>query len=578
MHDPAGRHTLVYNGEVYNFREIRRDLQARGEEFITDGDTEVVLRACVRWGVDALSHFNGMFALAYYDRHARSGFVARDRFGVKPLLYAAPAGRLCFASELGGLEPLGAWDRQIDRRALTQLLLFGYIAHPRTIHRGVRRLGPGEVLTFDARGAAEPRSWYSLGAARDRVATTPTHDAQDYGESSAAVRRAIARSVDLRKVSDVPIGAFLSGGLDSSIIVAHLSALIGRPIQTFCVGHAEHATYDETRYARLVAGHFSTDHHELKLSRDETLAAVPLVLNHLSEPVGDSSIIPTWLVSRFAAERVTVALSGDAGDELFAGYWRYTAHDAFAAYQRVPRFLRRGLLEPLLRCGGSAKSSRFANKLRQFRKLLRATGGDAFERHLAWSRILPPESAGGLVDPDEAAACVEEVLDTARRLSAPWAGDDELNRLLAFDIQYGLPSDMLQKVDLASMAHSLEVRTPFLDPGLVELAMSLPASFKMNRGRKKIILGDSHRGLLPDAILERPKMGFEVPVGEFLRSDLESMFRDVVTPAALGALGGVDPAAVEGLFEAHRARRGEFADVLFTVLSLCWWQGRQRPA
>ncbi len=572
MHDPSGRGTLVYNGEVYNFRDIRRDLQAEGEVFATGGDTEVVLRACMRWGVEALSRFNGMFALAYYDRQARSGFLARDRFGVKPLFYAATPHGLCFASELGGLLPLGAWDRTIDQRALTQLLLFGYIAHPRTIHRGARRLGPGEVLEFRPGAVAAPRRWYALPGPAREPAVHDEHDGALYAAAAGEVRRSLARSVDLRKVSDVPIGAFLSGGLDSSVIVAHLSAVIGRPVQTFCVGHAGHATYDETRFARLVARHFGTEHHELVLTRADTLAAVPRVLDHLAEPVGDSSIIPTWLVSRFAAERVTVALSGDAGDELFAGYWRYTAHDALAAYRRIPRILRRGLIEPALRRGGSAKSSRLANKLRQFRKLLRAEEGDAFQRHLAWSRILPDEAASGLVDPAEAAGCVEEVLDTARRLTQPWSGDDELNRLLAFDTQYGLPSDMLQKVDLASMAHSLEVRTPFLDPALVELAGSLPASYKMNRGRKKIILGDAHRGVVPDAVLDRPKMGFEVPVGELLRGDLAGLFREVATPAVLGELGGLDPAAVNRLFEHHCARRGEYADALFTILSLAWWR------
>lgn len=571
-HQPMQRHEdryhLVFNGEIYNFRQLRQELTDAGENFTTNGDTEVVLAACVHWGTDALRRFNGMWALAFYDTSTRTGFLSRDRFGIKPLLYGASDRTLRFASELGAFSALGDFDRTVDADAVVQLLQFGYIAHPATIYQNARRLAPGEFLTFTSAGTAAPLAYYSL------PGTAGEEQPLDYADACAQVRQQLSDAVVARRVSDVPIGAFLSGGLDSSIIVSHFSAVASRPIATFSVGYADQKTYDETRYARLVAQRFGTDHHELILTERDVLDSIPPLLDHLTEPVGDSSIIPTALLSKFAARFVTVALSGDGGDELFGGYWRYLGHDSLAAYQRIPSLIRRLIIEPVTAMIGASKSSALGNRARQFRKLLRERGGNAFARHVAWSRILSPEAESIFLDPAQSSDCDLRTISIARELARTADRDDPLNGILAFDLQHQLPADMLHKVDQASMMHSLEVRVPFLDPALVESVSAMPSRFKIDRGRRKGLLIDSYRSRLPDAILDRPKQGFEVPIGEYFRGPLSKMFRDIVTRDVVESFGLLSFPAIERVFEEHRRREGEHADVLFALLSLCWWRRR----
>ena len=570
MHDSSGRFHLAFNGEIYNYRTLRQELAEVGHHFASDGDTEVVLAACARWGTEALLRFNGMWALAFYDSETRAGFLSRDRFGIKPLFFRAHNGGLSFASELQAIIALAEGGLGLDSDAVVQHLQFGYIAHPSTIYREVRRLSPGHYLKFDASGTRSPVKYF------DPVSDRRTRAIGDYRDTLVTLRRRLADAVVYRRVSDVPIGAFLSGGLDSSIIVRHLSEAVGRPIQTFAVGYAGQRAYDETKYARLVASRFGTDHHEFVLTEQQVLNAIPLVLDHLGEPVGDSSIIPTSLVSGFARQFVTVALSGDGGDELFGGYWRYLGHRSVELYNRVPAVIRLLLLEPLLRTFGSAKSSLLANRMRQFRKLLRSREPGHLARHVAWSRILAPEAEGLFGDHAQAAGCDRHTLELARALTAGLDDPDWLNGILAFDLQYQLPADMLHKVDLAGMMHSLEVRVPFLDPAVVSLALASPADFKIYRGLRKRVLTDAYRGRLPDAVLDRPKQGFEVPIGEFLRGPLREMFHDTVTRRVVESFGLLSYDAVTRLYAEHRDRRAEHADVLFAILSLCWWYDRNQ--
>lgn len=565
LHRSEGRYTLVYNAEVYNFRDLRCELIAAGESFVTAGDTEVVLAACARWGVEAFPRFNGMWALAFYDSKEQRGFLCRDRFGVKPLVYVADTRMLAFASEVRALTQLGDWDQTIDPDSVVEHLTFGYIADPATIYRNARRLPPGHYLTFDRRGASAPRRYYEFPA-------PPPLAEQECDEARRRVRAELGESVVRRKVSDVPIGAFLSGGLDSSIVVAHLSAAIGRPIKTFSVGFAGQARYDETSFARLVARRFGTEHHELVLTERDVIDAIPDLLDHLGEPFGDSSIIPTSLLSKFAREHVTVALSGDAGDELLGGYWRYLGHETLDTYQRIPWLLRKGLVEPTMALLGVSRSSPFGNRIRQFKKLLRANDADPLSRHLAWSRILAPENESLFTDQGPVAACVERAVWAAKRATDPFGSTDWLNRVLASDMQRQLPADMLQKVDLASMMHSLEVRTPFLDPSVVELALSMPGDFKVRRGMRKRVLIDAYRGYLPDAVLDRSKQGFEVPIGEFFRGPLRKMLGDLVTRDAIESIGGLSYPGVERVVNEHYSQQADHADLLWALFGLCWWK------
>ncbi len=564
------RFHLVYNGELYNYRELRRELTTADDTFATDGDTEVVLAACARWGVDALRRLDGMWALAFYDARERRGFVARDPVGIKPMLYAADNDELVFASELRALSCLGEWDRTIDPRAVAGHLTFGYIVHPLTIHVGARRLAPGHVLVFDAKGASEPMRFKELPGGSKKDAPC------DYTHSYASLRRRIADAVARQRVADVPIGAFLSGGLDSSIVAYHLAEATPKPIRTFAVGFADQRTYDERHFARLVADRIGSRHEEVVLTQRVVLDAIPGILDHLGEPVGDSSIIPTSLVSRVARRFVTVALSGDGGDELFGGYWRYLAHATLKSYQRIPSLVRTLLIEPLLRTMSSSRSSSIGNRVRQWRKLLRGSDLDALARHLAWSRILAPEAESLFLDRTIVAECLRETSQQAERMTDGSNHNDPLNRIMAFDLRHQLPGDMLHKVDLASMMHSLEVRVPLLDHAVIEAAASIPSNWKIDRGLRKRILVDAYRGVLPDAVLDRPKQGFEVPVGEFLRGPMREMFHDVVTRTAVASFGLISYPAVETLFTDHFHRRADHADLLWALLSLCWWHGIQR--
>jgi len=562
-----GRYVLVFNGEVYNFPQLRRELAQFGERFDSRCDTEVVLAACMRWGPDALKRFNGMWALAFLDTQTGSGFLARDRFGIKPLLYTPGAGRCCFASEMRTLRAFVDGSAKIDDEALLHYLRLGYIAHPQTIYADVRRLPPGCWLPFSRDGIGEAKRYYEVpppGAA---------DEAGDYVAVCARTRDLIFRATADRRLADVPVGAFLSGGLDSSIVVAHLASCSTSPVKTFSIGYAEHGVYDETRYARLVADRFGTDHHEIKLTYDDVLAVLLPMIDHLGEPFADSSILPTALVSEFARRNVTVALSGDGGDELFGGYWRYLAHDAMNTYARLPGWLRAGLIEPILARAPSSKATAWRNRLRQFRKLLRAPVNDAWQRHLAWSEILSPE-ARSILSPTarQMLAANDPVLD---RSTGP-ADGDAINRILAFDLHYGLPGDMLHKVDLASMYHSLEVRVPLLDVGVVDAVAPLPSRFKVHRGRGKRLLIDAHRSMLPEAILHRPKQGFEVPIGEFLRGPLRGLFRDTVTRRTVEPFGLIDFDAVQRIYAEHCDQRGEHADLLYALMVLCRWAEQTR--
>ncbi len=562
----ANRFHLVYNGELYNYREIRNQLTAVGESFVTDGDTEVILAACAKWGCDALRRFDGMWAIAFYDSDEHHGFLARDPFGIKPLFYFADSSHLAFASELKALERLGEWDRAFNPQAVAQHLMFGYIAHPSTIYRHAHRLPPGHYLPFGPSEAGEIREFHVAPRASDAVGS------RDYSESCSLIRRRIADAVAKQRVSDVPIGAFLSGGLDSSIVTCHLAEATPNPVRTFAVGYADQPAYDERRYARMVADRFSTRHEEVELTQREVLDAIPRILEHLGEPVGDSSIIPTSLISQVARRYVTVALSGDGGDELFGGYWRYLAHASLSTYQRIPAILRSSFIEPTMSLLASSRSSRLGNRIRQFRKLFRAQSDDMLARHVAWSRILAPHSETLFLDPRIPADCEHQTVHVARRLAAHGPPNDPLNGVFAFDLAHQLPADMLQKVDLASMMHSLEVRVPLLDRQVVEAAAALPSSFKIDRGMRKRILVDTYRGRLPDEVLDRPKQGFEVPIGEFFRGSLRELFHDVVTRDVIGSFGMLSVDAIAHFWEEHNQKRADHSDLLWALLSLCWWR------
>ncbi len=558
-----GRWAIVYNGELYNYRVLGPRL---GLDLRTACDTEVVLQACATRGPNVLGELDGMWAMGFVDSAERWGHLSRDPMGIKPLYYADVDGRLIFASEMRALRCIRDVPFEIDREALRLYLLLGFIPHPWTIYRGVRKLPPGHRLDFDAAGPREPVRFHRLSP----ISTKPT----GYEEACRQVRTTIEQAVVRQRIADVPLGAFLSGGLDSAVVVASL-ARTGERIRTFSIGYTDHPRYDETRYARLIADRFGTEHRAFQLTFADVLAAVEPMLNHMGEPFADSSLLPTSLVSRYTREHVTVALSGDGGDELFGGYWRYLGHQYLDRYRRLPGMFRRGLIEPLLRLTPDARSTPLLDRLRQARKLLRGDGLEPMDRHIAWAMTMEDAWADRLGGGEAMASARAAIRDLYAKAPGDWRDGSEpadaLDRILLADLAIGLPADMLHKVDLASMQHSLEVRVPLLSTDVADLAASLPMEYRIRGKVTKRILRDAFRDVLPEPILNRRKMGFEVPVGEFLRNELRPMFLDVVTPAALCDLG-LDPATATDLFARHANRRGEHTEILWALLVLCWWK------
>lgn len=565
--DPSGRFHLAYNGEVYNFADLRRSLEGR-YPFRTQCDTEALHAALIHEGTAALGRLNGIFAFAFVDAAEHRALLARDPFGVKPLYYAFDDDRLVFASEMGAILPLldDPSGLDIDREALHLFLSLGFIPHPLTVYRGVRKLGPGCLLALDPGGGPNVSRYHRL---------APAAPPADYGDASRELRGRIGAAVAAQRIADVPLGAFLSGGLDSSVVVAELARSVTGPLKTFSIGYADQPQYDETRYARLVAERFDTEHHEFKLTARDVLEEIPALLDHLAEPFADASLIPTSLVSRHTRGHVTVALSGDGGDELFAGYWRYLGHRYIERYRRIPSILRRGLVEPLLRAAPSAKSSPLLNRIRQARKLLRGDFEDPFDRHAAWSRLAEAEVIDSLVPGPAGVSLAEMLLAAVRDLAPDHRAIDPLTPILLADLAFSLPADMLFKVDAASMRHALEVRVPLLDTSVVELAAGLPIEWKMGGGAQKRILRDAYRDVLPVEVLERGKMGFEVPIGEFLRGPLRDAWQEAVRDDVLQDLG-LRPDTARAIWSDHQARRHERADILYALFVLCRWEQNRR--
>lgn len=588
MTDDSGHRAISYNGELYNYRELGRTLKTQPR---TASDTEVVLRACLERGKDAVHSFMGMWALAFVDGSAREGHLSRDPLGIKPLYYIHDDGRLIFASELGAIRRVAGLQLEVDPQAIAIYLHLGFIPHPYTIYRRVRKLPPGHRLCFDASGPREPERYHVVrdaGCVHDVVG--PLRETT-YRQATELVHMLVSTAVDMQRVADVPLGAFLSGGLDSSIVTACLARVSGHRIKTFSIGYADQPRYDESSYARLVARHLETDHHEFPLTFRDVLSAIEPVLSHLGEPFGDSSLIPTALVSHYTREHVTVALSGDGGDELFGGYWRYQGHRYLKRFLQMPAPLR-GLIGRMINALPSGRTTHRLNKLRQIRKLLKAAEApDEMSRHLRWAEIVSLDTAASLLGSAQALEARERILKMYRdapgqlrqglgvppghsELMLPLGDPDPLSDVLLADLMIGLPADMLFKVDIASMMYGLEVRVPLLSQDLVELVSRLPIEYKLDGASGKRILRDAFRRELPEEVMNRPKMGFEVPVGEFLRTELRDTFKSLVTDDALSGFG-LDSACVARIYDEHVRRHEDHSELLWSLFVLCHWGARQ---
>jgi asparagine synthase (glutamine-hydrolysing) len=523
---------IVFNGEVYNFGELRRELEARGHRFYTATDTEAIVHAYEEWGTSAIGRLRGMFGLAIWDVPRATLLLARDRVGIKPLHYAEAGGRLYFGSEIKSILCAPEVSRDLDADALDHYLSFLYTPRDTSIFRGVKKLPPGHLLVWQDGRARLERYWQI-------ASNEPFRGSED--DAAARLREVLADAVRSHLVSDVPLGAFLSGGIDSSVVVGLMAEAGGAPVKTFSIGFDEPA-FDELEHARRVANHFGTDHHELVV-RPDALAILDRLIAHFDEPFADSSAIPTWYVSEMARRHVTVVLSGDGGDELFGGYDRYLPHPRVAAFDRLgPKALRRVAALAADRLPHGVRGKNF----------LRHVGRDERGRYLDAIRFFSVDEK-----PDLLSADVRRQLhgpDPETRLarhferfaSLPWA-----SQMMRFDAETYLPEDVLTKVDRMSMAHSIESRVPLLDNEVIGFAGSLPAALKIKDGRRKHILKEVAASLLPPGMVDRRKQGFGVPLGVWFRGNLRELFADtLLSPRALQR-GYFQPAFVRLLVNEH---------------------------
>ncbi|MBT3928341.1 MAG: asparagine synthase (glutamine-hydrolyzing) [Rhodospirillaceae bacterium] len=565
---PMAGHGLVvaYNGEIFNFHQLRAELEALGHKFTSHGDTEVLLAGWRAWGEGLLPRLAGMFAFAIWDAAKSELVLARDRLGKKPLLYKAEAGRLSFASELAALETLLDSAPALDTSALHMLFTLRYVPEPLSILEGVHKL-PGGHLARVTAGGVELKRWYDAQTERP-----PSYSDPLQAETDLVAR--FDEAVRCRLVADVPLGVFLSGGIDSALVAASM-VRAGEAVRSFTVGFAGAADYYEERpAAERVAKYLGTEHTVLEISPADARNALDAVFIGLDEPFADSSAIPTFLLARETRRHVTVALSGDGADEVFGGYRKYQGELMAARYHALPRFLRRGLIEPFVALLPERKSSPLLERARRLRRFTQHAGEDAVGRQAGWMRLMSEaEMAQLFAEPNRAPSLRDKVAALRHE-----SGDaDPLNAMLYADTHLGLPGDMLVKSDRMSMANSLEVRCPFLDHRVVECAAAMPSAFKLAPGEGKRVLRRAFADRLPAEVFALPKKGFEIPIAEWLTGPLEDLTRRSIDAGRLGRQGIFQPELPRLWYDDLKAGRRDTSEKLWTLIAFQAWCENFRP-
>ncbi len=554
MPNEDGSAWIAYNGEVYNYRELRDGLVSKGHAFKTRSDTEVVLHQYMEDGPACLEKFNGMFGLAVWDQKKRRLFVARDRIGIKPIYYWFDKDRFIFASELRPVLCALSDAPPIDPVSLWSYLAVQYVPSPNTMFRGIHELRPGHYLVVDENGVKEKCYW-----------KLPDTNYDLSGENAQeAVRELLDDSVQKRLVADVPVGAFLSGGIDSTVLVAYMRRHKGTGLKTFSVDfHADGgADYvNETKWSSLAAKTFDTEHHALTITAKDFLEALPIVVERLDDLISDPAVVPTYLVSKFARELVTVVLSGEGGDELFAGYQRYSLGSLARYYQPVPSLLRRAFFE--------YPFSKLPH-MRRVRKGVSALGQNSPEaRHLAWLTCLPDDVIDGLVS--DGASGKDHLWGMFGKIFSGQKKTYDLDRTLRADLVTWLPDDLLTKVDRASMAVGLEARVPYLDHRMVELSLRIHPSEKAGLFNVKKVFKKAMSDVIPGDIIKRKKAGFTLPLDTWFRTELKEMMTDLLSNDSLKKTGLFNHAEVEKMVSQHLSGRENMGQALFSLLIFQMW-------
>ena len=535
---------VVFNGELYNFAELRDELESKGHRFRTRTDTEVLVHLWEEHGPELLHRLNGMFAFCLHDRRQRRTLIARDRLGIKPLFYHRDGDRIAFASEIAVLLEHPGVPGDIDPEALIELFCLQYVAGDRTLYRDIAKLPPGYYLDI-ADGTIEQKRWWTI----PRLEPAPVAE-HEIPSRLAQLRDLLESSVRYRMVADVPLGLFLSGGLDSGIVCALLSRQSNRPIQSFSVGFNDHAAFDEREHARMVARAFGAEHHELVVSPVQIAEHLPELIAHLRLPVTDPAILPTWLLSKFAREKVTVVLSGEGADELFGGYRRYLYQDRLGWLGKVP--------------GSQVLKGWMPRRIEQ---ALEAVGEDRPARnHLLWSATVGLALATKLFDTDMVRSFAEHVTDRFE----PYFESDRVRLAdqLRADQNEWLPHNLLAKVDRASMAHSLEARVPFLDHRVVEWAAAQPDDLKIRGKTTKFALREAFRETLPKSTTTRAKQGFDLPLAAWIRGPLRPAAEQAIDAAETGLWPELKQRTARQMLDEHLAGKQDHGLPLFLLVSV----------
>ena len=551
---------IVFNGEIYNFRELREDLEKRGHKFYTNCDTEIIVHLYDRYGADCVTHLRGMFAFAIWDETDRSLFIARDRLGKKPLLYShQPNGDLIFGSEFSALLSHPKVSREIDFSAINNYLSNLCVPAPQTAFKQIRKLEPAHWLRWQDGRVETKRYWLPDFSKKIKISET---------EAVAETTRVMREATEARLISEVPLGAFLSGGVDSSIVVALMAQASANPVKTFSIGFDE-ADFSELKYAKMVAEHIGAEHHEF-IVKPDAMEVLPKLIEHYGEPYADSSAIPTYYVAKETRRHVTVALNGDGGDESFAGYERYMAMKAAETYNRVPAILRKPLIEfPVSLLPNSKK---YRSRLRSAKRFVESASLPKTERYFRWMSAVAPDLKRRLLTENfrqnlNGSHPIDSLNDWFERAN----GADVIDKTMFVDQMTYLPNDLLVKVDIATMANSLEARSPFLDHKVIEFAASLPAEIKVKKADTKTLLKKVAAELVPREAIYRRKMGFGVPIAAWLRGEMRDFLTANLLSEKFARRGLFDAAEVAALIDEHTAQTHDHATPLWTLLMLELW-------